>query len=198
MKKVLILSLLIPILLLSDENYQKALDYLSGKIGAKSEVIKITDPKKCGRFFECIEELELEGKKEVTIKYKKIDYKSAVYYLKKSFDGGNIKAGKKLMTLFSLHPELKDDKELLKTFLYTKNKIENLKYIKEFQKAVSIKNDKLKSFVFYKRVLSTAPTSTIEYKIAKKRVQKIEEFYKQNFWQWLWFKIKSFFMSLFA
>ena len=85
--------------------YDEAMEYLSGKKGVKTYTVvakKLTD---CKGDIECLEALGVHQEKSYTLEVSQISYMKAIKLLKKSYEKGNIKAGHKLLSLYKTLPK---------------------------------------------------------------------------------------------
>jgi hypothetical protein len=184
--------------------YDEAMEYLSGKKGLKTYTVvakKLTD---CKGDIECLEALGAHKKKSYTLEVSQISYLKAIKLLQKSYEKGNIKAGHKLLSLYKSLPQgyiskniLEQKEKKLVSGLRKKDKcFDTFQKIKE-TKAKATKKD-FDIYKLYKKAQKDCKKDSLDYSIASKRIQKIEKKIKQeSFLLYLWYKIKVFFSNLF-
>ncbi len=184
--------LFLSLVLFADSDYDMAKKYLNAQIGAKYITVKVNSLNECADP-ECMEDFVEKHKKTTTTKKIIIDYKSAIKFLEKSYEKGNIKAGKEIVNLIKTKKELKNDLYFKKVKQKIEKRLKNPNscYGRYLIADKIYKKDLINSYIEFKNTLNLCKKSMFEYKISKRKLELIEKkIEKSGFWSFFWFKIK--------
>jgi len=178
-----------------DKYYKEAMEYKNLKKGVVVYKKKVFDVGDC-KDIECYEEFVEDGKKSAYTTVKKANHGKVIWFLMKSFDEGNDKAGGELITYIdslenkNLYKKLKEN-----TILKLKKRNPCFKEFENIKKDIK---DEVKAYLKYKEVSNLCQGNTIYRQIALNKLEKLQEKIKnRGFFSSLWFKIKLFFYKFF-